>query len=598
MSLLDEFGRPVEHMPVDTEVSPEIRKAVAEATGAFVEQLHLHKEELTQELQKSHRYSNEPEPKGYFTDPFSLLDSLGMGYRANPSQVTYDTLRQMTERDTLLAAIILTRIRQTTSFCRPQPNKYSIGYKLKLRGRKDVPELLSRSERERIERMERFLRQMGMEPNIERDDLPAFVSKMVRDRLTYDQVNFEKVGTVGGKLHSVLMHDASTIRIAHVPNDRGAPVARRDLRTMTRYVQILNGEPVAEFTPTEMAFCIANPRTHHRSNGYGYPEPQMLIQTVTSHIWAEEWNRKAFSQGSTIKGVLNMKGPIPRQQYEAFKRQWTAQVAGVHNAWRTPILNSDGIEWVPLQMSNTEMGYQMWIEYLVKITCAIYQIDPAEINFDLRGSTGQQPVFMSSNEAQQKASKDRGLQPLLHFIEDNLNKHVVWVLDDGLELAFVGLDAKTEEQAIDLRQKQAQTTHTLNEARALEDLPPVENGDVVMNPQYIGYLNQMAMQQGQGGGMAPGMMPGQPGQPGAEGEEPPQDPYAGRIGGKPGAEEKHAKNALAKLADDASSVSSSSHLAHLRNNDWQSTVHASVRGDDLRKSATDDDPLAYFDLDV
>lgn len=601
--LTDEHGRSVDVMPVDTDVSPEIKRAVAEATGEFVERLNQHQEALSGEFSKavdryvSSRYGADPEPKGWFTDPFMLLDSVGLGYKPNPSQVTYETLRQMTERDTLLAAIILTRIRQVTSFCRPQPNKYSIGFKVRLRGG-DKTRRLHNEERQRVERVERFIRQMGVDHNIERDNLPAFMTKAVRDRLTYDQLCFEKVPTVGGKLHSVHMHDGSTFRIAQSQDGKGAPLPRRDLRSTTRYVQIINGEPWAEFTPNELAFCVANPRTSHRVQGYGYPEPQMLIQTVTSHIWAEEWNRRVFSQGSTIKGVLNLKGNIPRQQYEAFKRQWTAQVAGVHNAWRTPVLNSDGVEFVPMQLSNTDMGYQMWVEYLVKIACAIYQMDPAEINFDLRGGTGQQPVFMTTNEAQQKASKDRGLQPLLHFLEDCLNQHVIWVMDDGVELVFVGLDAKSEEQAVDLRQKQASTTHTLNEARALEDLPPVKHGDIVMNPTFTGYLNQMAMQQGGGQGGPPGMPgmpPGGPQQPGAGAVK---DPYEGRFDGKPGSEEKKARNALAKLADDQSSdYSTAEHLRNLRNNDWESSVHAAVSDDDLKKSLKDE-LRSYFDVDV
>lgn len=583
-------------VPVPTDVPLAVRKAVEEATGEFTDKLASHSEALMKAFEhEASRRTGEPKPKSWFNDPFQLLDSIGMGYRANPSQVTYETLRQMTERDTLLAAIVLTRIGQVSTFCRPQENKYSVGFKIRPRGG-DKNRRLRPDEKDRACRIERFMQDMGVDHNIERDGFEQFVKKFVRDRLTYDQACFEKVKTRGNSLHSVYAVPGDTIRIAHPRDAKGTPPDVANIRRTIKYVQVVNGEIAAEFTPHELAFCIANPRTSMRVYGYGFPEPQMLINTVTAHIWAEEWNRKAFSQGSTIKGILNMKGTVPTKMYEAFKRQWTAQVAGVGNAWRTPILNSDGIDFTPVQMSNTEMGYQMWIEYLVKIGCAVYQMDPTEINFDLRASANQQPVFMSSNEAQQKISKDRGLKPLLRFVEDSLNRHVVWCIDDGFEFAFVGIDAETEEQAIELRLKEGQSHLTLNEVRAKEDLPPVkEGGDIVLNPTYTGYLQQMAMQQPPPGGGMPGMEGGE--QPG--GEEGPQNPYDNKFGGDPGEEEQQGKAALEQHANEEKPDGVDPEvLRTLRRNDWMATVHQSQRDSDLKKSTTDNDVLFYADIDL
>src|SRR6185436_6494930 len=317
--------------------------------------------------------------------------------------------------------------------------------------------------------------------------------------------------------------------------------------------------------------------------------------TITSHLWAEEWNRRMFSQGSTVKGLLNVKGNINPQQFEAFKRMWHSQVAGVQNAWKTPMLNSEEVQWIAMQLSNTEMGYQMWMEYLCKITCALFRIDPSEINFDLRGGVGQQPVFMSTNEAQQKASKDRGLSPLLRTVATALNRHVVWQIDDEFEIAFVGLDAKTEEQAMQLRQQQSATHLKLNEVRALDGLPPVEYGDVVMNPVYVGYRMQM-MQAAQ---MQQQAAQQQPGQPGQEGPPP-------RFTQPPGAEEEHGAEQVRQFAedkpgrgsqqggrggapDDDSSGPSPRVLSRLHTDDWDSVVSHSVRSDDLAKGGVYDE---------
>ena len=560
----------------------DIQKAITNAFEELREKAWSNEDKVTKTI------PNDNQPKSWFADPFALLDSVGMGYRNAPTYLTYDTLRQVAERDTFVAPIILTRIDQVNNFARVQPNKYSVGFNVRPR-HGDPKRLLTRGEEDRKKRLTMLLLNTGNEYNLGRDGLRQFIAKFVRDSLTYDQGCFESKRTRGGGIHSFNAVDAATIRTATPKQMKGTPPRVDELKKDIRYVQVINSSITAEFTIDEMAFCIRNPRSNIKTYGYGLPEIETLITTITSHLWAEDWNRRMFSQGSTIKGLLNIKGNIPLQQFEAFKRMWHSQVAGVANAWKTPMLNSEDVQWTPLQLSNTEMGYQMWMEYLVKITSALYRIDPAEINFDLRGGVGQQPVFMSTNEAQQKASKDRGLQPLLNFVEDALNRHVLWKVDPEFEVAFVGLDAKTEEQAMQLRQQQASTTFKLNEVRAMDGLPPVEHGDVVMNPTYIGYRMQMmqmaAAQQQQQQQAAPG------GQQAAGAPPPP------RFAQPPGAEEEHGADQIRQFAedkpgafgdDDEASDPSPQVLSRLHIDDWDSVVSHSIRSDDLLKAAVYD----------
>lgn len=561
-----------------------VQKAIQAAFEDLREKAWSNEEKLAKAV------PNDNQPKAWFADPFALLDSVGMGYRNAPTYLTYDTLRQVSERDTFVAPIILTRQDQAAAFAKPQRNKYSVGFLIQPRFG-DKKRELTRGEQDRVRFLTAFMLNTGRDDNLDRDNLDTFVRKFVRDSLTYDQSCFEKVRTRAGSVFSFQMVPSDTIRTATPKQMKGTPSRLNEVKKNIKYVQVINSAITAEFTLDEMCFAVRNPRTHVKTYGYGFPEIETLITTITSHLYAEDWNRKMFSQGSTIKGLLNVKGNIQPLQFEAFKRMWHSQVAGVQNAWKTPILNSEDVQWHPLQLSNTEMGYQMWMEYLCKVTCALFRIDPSEINFDLRGGVGQQPIFMSTNEAQQKASKDRGLSPLLSTIETALNRHVVWRIDPDFELAFVGLDAKTEEQAMQLRQQQAQTHLKLNEVRALDGLPPVEHGDVVMNPTYIGYKMQMmqmaamAQQQQQAG--QPGQAGGAPGQPGAG---PPP-----RFTQPPGAEEAHGAEQVRQFAEDKPGASSGGGdessgpsprvLSRLHADDWDSVVSHSLRSDDLAKGA-------------
>jgi hypothetical protein len=479
-----------------------------------------------QVLEKSNIYvgKNPPDntyvPKSWFTDPFALMDSLGLGYKASPTSLSYETLRQMAEKNVIVSAIIQTRTAQVSSFNRVQSNKYSVGFKL---SHKDKYKRLTEGELNFIKDMEKFIINCGADKSTDRDDFNLYVQKLVRDRLTFAQVGTEVVSKINKKPHSFYAVPAYSIRIASPKKRKGSPLNAKESEEETKYVQIIDGTIVNTYTPNELAFSIANPRTDLRSWNYGYSELEMAINTITSHLYAEQWNQRIFTQGSTTKGILNLKGNIPPDQFQAFKTQWLTQISGVSNAWRTPLLNSnEDIQWISLQPTNQEMGFREWMEYLIKVISSLYVIDPAEINFDLRGGSQQKPMFMSTNEAQQKISQDKGLRPLLRFIEDHLNKHIISKIDDSFEFEYVGVDAKTEAEAIDLRLKELQSYKTLNEIRESEQLPPVPYGDIVPNPSYIGYRNQKEMAElqqqqlgsdstgaGQSGGTAPGFTTGE-----------------------------------------------------------------------------------------
>lgn len=116
--------------------------------------------------------------------------------------------------------------------------------------------------------------------------------------------------------------------------------------------------------------------------------------------------------------------------HNSFREQWIAQVAGPSGYWKTPITQSEGLEWVNMQLTNQDMQFNTWIEYLIKVCSAVYLIDPAEINFELKGGVSQTPLFESSQEWKLKASRDRGLKPLLKFIAGLINEHIIDVIDD------------------------------------------------------------------------------------------------------------------------------------------------------------------------
>jgi hypothetical protein len=451
-------------------------------------------------------------PKAMMWDPLSLVYSLG--YKDRRSNVTYDTLRLISNQLGVIAAIINTRVNQVATFSTPYRRTRNIGYEIK---HKDKEHKLTDGEKKFILELELFIANCGSPKKNKyvsrrRDDFELFTRKVIRDRMIFDQLCFEVVPDRRGLPFEFVAVDASTMRIAAAIDSKSMkyfdkhrssgeekflqeygsanlvqfPSILTDKLGNAAYCQIWNGAIVRAFSESELAFCISNPRTDIRVNGYGLSELEQLVNIITSQLWAEEYNRNFFKQGAAPKGLLNIRGDnIAPEQLEAFRREWIANVSGAANAWRTPILQSEEVQYLNMQGSNLDMEFSRWLEYLIKVICACYLIAPEEIGFYLTPGGMQQPMFDSNNEWKLKASKDRGLRPILRFYASSLNKNILDKIDDHFYLDFVGLDELTERERIELHQSQVQFFRTINEVRKDEDLAPIDDGDIVMNPVYL-----------------------------------------------------------------------------------------------------------------
>lgn len=520
--------------------------------------LHLGKRNYGSSLSEAALYKSKYNPKmPAFGSRATLWDPLAiqhaMGYKDRKYSLSYDVLRRIPQRLGIIAAILNVRVNQIASFAAPYRLTKSLGYEVK---HKDPAHHVTEAEIEKIASIEQFIYNCGAaSPNphnkhlVKRDDFETFLKKVVRDSLMFDQLCFEIVPNRKGEPYEFLAVDASTMRFAAVEDEYGDSknwmqrngLAHRDnyaysknapfqqVKMMKRpknfrpaYVQVVDGQIVEAFTADEMAFGVRNPRTDITLQGYGVSELEELINTVTSHLYAEEYNRRFFMQGSSPKGILNFKGDeMSPDQLEGFRRKWRANVEGVENSWRTPIMQSEnGIDWIDLQKTNSDMEYNAWMEYLIKITCGVFLIDPAELNFDLAGGVSQTPLFESSSEWKLKQSKDRGLKPMLRFIAKHINDHIVSKIDDRFTFDFVGLDELSEQEKHELRIEQMGNYMTLNEIRAAEDKPPIEYGDFPCNPTYVQLRSALIQEEQQKQQMeAMGGMP----QPGAEGQPPPEE---------------------------------------------------------------------------
>ena len=427
------------------------------------------------------------EPEALVWDPYSLVEQLG--YRQRPSTITYNTLERMFWQLPILGAIRKTRVDQVAGFCQAQRPPHEPGFRIRLREMTRRPTPI---EKKRIMELEDLILNTGYaEDPRSRDSFETLTRKLLYDSLTYDQMNMEVVPDSRGVPSAWYAVDASTIRLADTTS-LYANTSMDDIYAVQVYDNII----INEFTRRDLTFTIRNPRTSIRSYGYGTSEAEMMVSTITYLLWGLQYNGNQFSQGNVSKGLLNIKGSIPERQLRAFRRQWYNMVNGVENAFRTPIINAEDVEWINMHASNREMEYGQWLDFLIKVACAIYAIDPIEINFKY-GSGGQKSMFDSANKIKIVESKTKGLAPLLRYLENMLNENIIYCIDPNFAFEFTGLSPMTAKELADLETMKVRTYMTVDEIRALHDLPELPDGlgKVINDPNWMQGRRDFMLQQ-------------------------------------------------------------------------------------------------------
>ena len=461
--------------------------------------------------------------KAYFIDPLQF--SANLGYKDKMFSLTYTTLRRMSKTP-IINSIIKTRKNQIADFAEPQADRYNTGFVIRKKAKMGVEQKMDESDKKIANAITDFIMNCGGQSSWTNDDFDTFIRKIVEDSLTFDQMTFECVRNRRGKLEYFVATDAATFRIAESAfrtdydnqffHRLGTGIyADENLRNLDKaingyypqYVQVYQTAVVNEFYPWELCFGVRNPSTFINANGYGCSELEDLINVVTALLWGDEYNRRFFSQGSAPKGLLRIKGGMNEKVLQQFKQQWQAMISGVMQSWKTPVVEAD-VDWIDLQKNNRDMEYSSWMEYLIKLACAIYSIDPTEIGWDISRSGGNSGLFEGSQAERLQHSKDKGLYPILKFIQRKINKYIVEQINPDFEFVFMGLNGMTIEKELEMDIKKIGSFATINEIREKWDMKPIEEiGDIIENSVFYQAFNskkqqemQAQQQQQMGGG--------------------------------------------------------------------------------------------------
>lgn len=454
-----------------------------------------------------------------FFDPNDISGN-GRGFKDSKGVLSFSVLRRMGDIH-IVKSIVSTRVEQIMNFMDFSEDEQKEGFTI--RKKKSLfstgDEKLTNEDKKKISKIVDFLEKGGWTDKWDNvDSLQEFVSKIMSDSLTLDQLAFEMVRNRMWELQKFRAVDASLIRFLDSvdPRQREGFEQYRFKGHLPRYCMVweemilhnpITKEPILYY-PWELGFGIRNKTSDVRRNGYGVSELETLVNIITWILWGFEYNALFFSQGSQPKGFINIKNPnISNSTLQEFRQAWTQTMAGVYNSHRTPVINGIDLEWVDLQkLSNRDMEFNEWIKFLIIMTCSVYRIDPSELGFNFKES---QQIFGQDGQRERlKHSREKGLKPLLIFLQGVITKYIVSELDENYEFAFTGIEVEDEEAQVKLDSEKLSSGMV-----SMQDIFKKYNGrdfdpekDIILNQVYQG-MKQAEEQNKMFGASQPGQQP-------------------------------------------------------------------------------------------
>ena len=420
----------------------------------------------TEELLKANLYLGEinktsPHIQSVFFDPNDLAGN-GKGFKDSKGVLSFSTLRRMGDIY-IIRAIVNTRIEQVQNFLHFSEDEQKEGYTIRRKKslfKEEKEGELSNEDKRKIENIVKFLENGGWNEKWDNlDSFQEFVRKITFDSLTLDQLAFEVVRSRDWELKKFRAIDASLIRFLDTvdPRQREAFEGYRFKGYLPRYCMVwddmiirnpMTKEPILYY-PWELGFGIRNKTSNIRKNGYGTSELETLVEIITWILWGMSYNGLFFKQGSQPKGFINVKNAnISPSTLNEFRQAWMQTMRGVENSHRVPVINGIDLEWIDLQKGNRDMEFNDWLKFLVIMSCSVYRIDPTELGFQFKD---QAQIFgQDGQKARLQHSREKGLKPILVFLENVITKYIVSELDEDFEFSFTGIEVEDEEAQVKL----------------------------------------------------------------------------------------------------------------------------------------------------
>lgn len=360
---------------------------------------------------------NEP---WHFVTPIGVSENFGQDVYRWKNMVDFRTLREFSERYDVARACINRRKRQVEG----------AGWSIKTLDPKDKIE--------KYQKQVDFLVKFFRRPEGGNVRFREFIGPIVEDLLVFDGACIWKDALNDGTLERLIVVDSETIRL-RVLEDGSTPLAPEPA-----YEQWIRGEKKAQFSTDEMYYVMMNPRSN---TPYGLSPLEGLILSVDAALKSQLYNLSMLTEGNIPEGFVKVPPEWTPQEIKDYQIWWDSFISG-NPRFQSKIKfipGGKGVGYEPTKKPE-EMKFLEYEKWLLKKTCAMFDVPPEEIGFT-------ESVNRATAEQQGEVANKAGLIPLLETIKE--------IFDDIIQTDFGftqlqwnwnSLDSKDEKKEAEVAQ--------------------------------------------------------------------------------------------------------------------------------------------------
>jgi len=241
-----------------------------------------------------------------------------------------------------------------------------------------------------------------------------------------------------------------------------------------RYEYQIPGEAKINFEPEEIIyFNQADPLNIRDGVGLGEAAASPIDMTV----FAEEWNRNFFFNNAIPNAILSIKGNVPGEQLERFKKEWRNKYQGRKKNSQLAVIGGEA----KLEEFGGKARDSAFLEGLEWARDKILAI--AQVPKSILGITDD--VNRANAEATEWIFAKRVIRPEMEAIVDTLNEFYIKDYGEDLFLDYDDPTPEDKEAKAKYYEKAWNKWMTTNEIRQDLGLDEVEGGDIMYFPANL-----------------------------------------------------------------------------------------------------------------
>jgi HK97 family phage portal protein len=308
----------------------------------------------------------------------------------------------------------------------------------------------------RIERLTEFWQMPdGEQP------FATWLREALEDVLVLDAPTFEVRRNRGGDIIGLDVVDGSTIKVLVDDTGRWPPPPA------PAYALVIHGRPWRLLSDAELIYLPRNRRPH---KAYGFSPVEQIVLTVNIALRRQVMQLQHFTEGNVPPGLMNAPDNWNAEQIHQYQEWFDSMLAG-NTGSRTRLLwGPSGAKYQAFKEAPYKDDFDEW---LARIVCYAFSLPPTAFTPQVNRATAQ---------TAQEAALEEGLAPLMGWVK-RLVDSVIQKRMGHSDLEFAWLDVRPtdpKDQSVILTSYVKDGIYTLNEARDVLGLDPVEGGDVPM----------------------------------------------------------------------------------------------------------------------